>query len=59
MVITTEKFADLARQSAERSGIADARLVSVAHPVGGVTDNELTRRAHAAVEEVMSRLLGR
>lgn len=59
MVIATEKFAELARQSAARSGLEDARIVVVAHPVGGVSREELGRRADAATEDVVGRLLGR
>ncbi len=58
MVIATEKFSQLARQSAVQSGLPDARIVTVAHPIGGVKRVVLAGRADAAVEEVMSRLLG-
>ena len=59
MVIATEKFSDLARQSAVQSGLPDARIAIVAHPIGGVSKDELGRRADAASEDVMNRLLGR
>ena len=59
MVLTTEKFADLARLEALQAGLAEARIVSVAHPIGGTSRDELESRADAAVAEVMSRLLGR
>ena len=59
MVIATEKFSELARQSAEQLGLSDARIVVVAHPIGGVSKDDLGRRADAATEDVMSRLLGR
>jgi hypothetical protein len=59
VVIATEKFADLARQSAEQSGLPDARIVVVAHPIGGASRQDLERRGDAATEDVISRLLGR
>ncbi len=59
MVVATEKFADLARLAADQSGLPEARIVTVAHPIGGVKRDVLAVRADAAVEEVMSRLLGR
>ena len=59
MLITTEKFLDLARQSAVQSGLHEARIVAVEHPIGGVSKEVLARRGDAAIEDVMSRLLGR
>ncbi len=59
MVVATEKFVDLARLAADQSGLCGARIVTVAHPVGGVEREELERRADRAVEEIMGRLLGR
>lgn len=59
MVIATDKFSALAQQSGQQAGLDGARIVSVDHPVGGVSKEELRRRADAVVEEVMNRLLGR
>ena len=59
MVVATEKFAELARRAADQSGLPDARIVTVAHPIGGVKPELLVGRADAAVEEVMSCLLRR
>ncbi len=58
MVIATEEFSDLARQSAVQLGLPDARIVVVAHPIGGVSKDELGRRGDAVSEDVMNRLLG-
>jgi len=58
-VVATDKFADLARQSGEQAGLEGARIVAIAHPVGGVAKDELRRRADAVIEDVMNRLLGR
>ena len=59
MVVATQKFADLARLAATQSGLSNARIVTVAHPVGGVKRVDLGVRADAAVEDVVNRLLGR
>ena len=59
VLIATEKFSQLARQAAAQSGLVDARLAVVPHPIGGVSEAELGRRADAVTEDVMNRLLGR
>jgi hypothetical protein len=59
VVVATEKFADLARQSAAQSGIDGARIVVVAHPIGGVAKDALEQRGDGATEDVINRLLGR
>ena len=59
VVLATDLFADLAAESAAQSGLRGARIVAVPHPIGGVAFESLDRRADAAVEEVMGRLLGR
>ncbi len=59
MVITTLEFEELARQSAVQSGLPDARIAIVDHPIGGIPKAELERRGDAASEDVMNRLLGR
>jgi hypothetical protein len=58
-VVATDKFANLALQSAEQFGLCEARIVSVSHPVGGVGREDLHRRADEALEDIMERLLGR
>ena len=58
MVLATDQFADLARQSACDGGLDGARIASVAHPIGGVSSEELRDRADAAVDEIVSLFLG-
>ena len=58
MVLATDEFADLARQSARDSGLGGARIATVAHPIGGVSDQGLRGRADAAVDEIVSLFLG-
>ncbi len=57
--MATERFEELARQSGAQSGLAGARIVAIAHPVGGVAKDELRRRADAVADDVINRLLGR
>ncbi len=59
VVVATERFFDLARQSGEQVGLDGARIVAIAHPVGGVADDALCARADAAIEDVMGCLLTR
>jgi hypothetical protein len=59
VVVATAKFQELARQSGEQNGLADARIVAVAHPVGGTRAEELDQRADAALEEIVALFLGR
>jgi len=54
--LATEKFADLARQSAQQIGLDRARIATVQHPVGGVADSELVLRADAAVDRLIELL---
>ena len=58
-MVATDKFADLAWQSGRDIGLAEARIVALTHPVGGIEKDELRRRADAVIEDVMNRLLGR
>lgn len=59
MVIATDEFHQLARQSALQSGLAKARIAIVTHPIGGISTGELERRGDAVGEDVMSRFIGR
>ena len=57
MVLATEKFADLAKQSGQQVGLDHARIVTIAHPVGGVAEAELLRRAEASVDHLIRSLV--
>jgi hypothetical protein len=58
VVITTDKFSEFAQESATQSGLSDARIVAVTHPIGGTPKDGLSRLADAATDQIMSRLLG-
>jgi hypothetical protein len=57
VVIASEDFEELARSSAQALGLPEARILTVAHPIGGVADEILRQRAESSVEQLMS-LLG-
>jgi hypothetical protein len=58
VVIATDEFAGLAREAARAQGIPDARIATVAHPIGGISDEALTGRAEAAIDGVLALLTG-
>ena len=57
-MIATHAFEGLAIESARSQGLPEARILSVAHPIGGVDDERLRRRAEAAVDGVLGVLAG-
>ena len=56
MAVATERFEGLACEAAAQSGLPDARIVSVEHPIGGVPKEVLTERADRLVDDVLVRL---
>lgn len=58
MLIATSEFAPLAREAARSQGLPEARIATVAHPIGGVSDEALRSRADAAVDVVLGLLSG-
>ena len=59
MAIATDEFEGLARQAARAIGLPEARIASVAHPVGGVSEATLDGRADAIVDSVLALFCGR
>jgi hypothetical protein len=57
-VIATDEFEALAVEAARSQGLPDARMVTVAHPIGGVSDEGLRARAETAVDAVLGVLTG-
>ena len=55
-MIATDAFFDLAREAAASQGLPDARILSVAHPIGGVADSALRARADVAVDALLALL---
>ena len=53
MAVATERFEGLASEAAAQSGLPDARIVSVEHPIGGVSKELLTERADRIVDDVL------
>jgi hypothetical protein len=58
IVIATEEFVSLARTTAHDQGLPDARIVSVMHPIGGISDGALRVRAETAIDAVLGLLQG-
>ena len=53
LAIASDEFAALARQVSADLSFPDARIVVVAHPIGGETDEVLHRRAEGAIDELI------
>ncbi|MDE0066768.1 MAG: hypothetical protein OXN44_07835 [Acidimicrobiaceae bacterium] len=51
--MTTTEFRSLAAEVAATLGLPEARIVEVAHPLGGVDASGVERRADSAVEETI------
>ena len=59
VLVATASFAALARQAAEAYGFPDARRIAVVeHPLGGISEPEVTGRAERAVDAVLELLTG-
>jgi len=58
VLVATDALSELAGQTATDLGLPDLRVVSVAHPIGGVDPDEVRRRADGAVDEVLGLLTG-
>jgi hypothetical protein len=53
LAIASDEFAALARQVSADLSFPDARIVVVAHPIGGEPDEVLHRRAEGAIDELI------
>jgi len=56
--VATDALRDLADHTATDLGLTDLRVVSVAHPIGGVDPDEIRERADGMVDEVLGLLTG-
>ena len=54
VLVATEALRELTDQTAHDLGLADLRVVSVAHPIGAVDPDEIRRRADGVVDEVLA-----
>ena len=52
MLLATKPFEPMARGAAEARDLADARIVAVAHPLGGIDEDAVRARAASAVDAV-------
>ena len=58
VLVATGELRLLADQTAADLGLADLRIVSVKHPIGGVPEAAILARADAVVDEVLALLTG-
>ena len=56
VLVATEALRELTDQTAHDLGLPVLRVVSVAHPIGGVVPDEIRRRADGVVDEVLALL---
>lgn len=56
VLVATASFAALARQAADAYGFADARIAVVEHPLGGISERDVTVRAERVVDTVLELL---
>jgi hypothetical protein len=57
VVITTDPFLPMARSVAASLDYPDARIVSVAHPIAGLSGEAITERANGVAEAVIAAFL--
>jgi hypothetical protein len=52
VVMGTHEFEQLARLEAKNRGLADLPLALIPHPLGGIREDEVVKKAEVAVEIV-------
>jgi hypothetical protein len=57
VVMGTFEFEALARLEAENRGIADLPLALIPHPLGGIHEDEVVRKAGLALESVVKAVM--
>ena len=55
--IATDQFVNMGRASAEAQGMPDYQFAVIEHPIGRLEDEELRRKAEAALPQVVRLLL--
>jgi hypothetical protein len=53
-VVCSDSFLSLARTQARVFGVPDLPLVMIAHPLGGLSLDDVQRRADVAIPQVLS-----
>ena len=54
MVLTTNAFELLSRESARNEGIEHARILTLTHPIGGESDKVLCAKADHALDALLA-----
>ena len=57
VVMGTFEFEQLAKLEAKNRGMADLPLALIPHPLGGIHEDEVVRKADLALEAVLKALL--
>ena len=56
VVLVTDVFHQTAIAHAEHLGLPDVRIVAIANPLSGISDEEVTQRARAVLPDVVAGL---
>ncbi len=56
-VICSDAFLSLARSISQAKGISAPRLVSIPHPLAGITPDEVRKKAESAVDAIVAVLV--
>lgn len=56
VLLATQPFLTMAAGAATARDLPDARIVGVAHPLGGIDEDAVATRAEAVVDAVLARL---
>jgi hypothetical protein len=54
VVLTTDAFALLTRESARNEGIEEARILTLSHPIGGESEEVLFAKADHALDALLA-----
>ena len=54
MVLTTDAFQRLSRESARNEGIEHARILTLSHPIGGESEESLFAKADHALDALLA-----
>ena len=54
MVLTTDAFQLLSRESARNEGIEHARILTLSHPIGGESEESLFAKADHALDALLA-----
>ena len=56
MILATDAFDELAREAASGMGLLGLRIATLRHPIGGIGEGELRKRADRVVDQIVAQL---